>query len=106
MIGGIIFSTVHYRMSVLGKLYLKELKTHFERVKIEEHKDFDPALRVAIFGISGLIGFAMFSVFQETFIYGSASSYDISGGGCGGGCSGGSDGSSGGCGGCGGGGGD
>jgi len=108
MIGGIIFSTVHYRMSVLGKLYLKELKTYFEWAKTEERKDFDPALRVAIFGISGLIGFEMFSVFQETFIYGSASSYDISGGGCGcgGGCSGGSDDSSGGCGGCGGGGGD
>jgi len=104
----ITFSSMSYRMSVLGKRHLKELKTHFERVKIEEHKDFDPALRVAIFGISGLIGFEMFSVFQEAFIYGSASSYDISGGGCGcgGGCGGGSDGSSGGCGGCGGGGGD
>ena len=85
MIGGGIFSTVDYRMSVLGKRYLKELKTHFERVKIEEHKDVDPALRVAALGISGLIGFAMFSVFQDAFIYGSASSYDISGGGCGGG---------------------
>ncbi len=104
----ITFSSMSYRMSVLGKRHLKELKTYFEWAKTEERKDFDPALRVAIFGISGLIGFEMFSVFQETFIYGSASSYDISGGGCGcgGGCSGGSDDSSGGCGGCGGGGGD
>jgi len=102
----ITFFTMYSRMSVLGKRHLKELKTHFERVKIEEHKDFDPALRVAVLGISGLIGFAMFSVFQDAFLEGSASFYDISGGGCGGGCSGGSDGSSGGCGGCGGGGGD
>jgi uncharacterized protein (TIGR04222 family) len=101
----ITFFTMYSRMSVLGKRHLKELKTYFEWAKTEEHKDFDPALRVAIFGISGLIGFEMFSVFQETFIYGSASYNDSSGGGCGGGCSGGSDGSSGGCGGCGGGGG-
>ncbi len=104
----IAFFNIYYHMSILGKRYLKELNTHFKWLKTEERKDVDPALRVAIFGIAGLAGFAMFVGFEEAFA-GSISvtfSNESANGGCGGGCSGGGDGSSGGCGGCGGGGGD
>lgn len=94
-------------LSTLGKRYLKELTKYFEWAKTKERSNFDPALRVAIFGIAGLAGFAMFYAFQDAFAASAnsnSSSSDSGGGGCGGGCGGSDGGGGGGCGGCGGGG--
>jgi uncharacterized protein (TIGR04222 family) len=101
-----VFSTKQVYLSTLGKRYLKELTKYFEWAKTKERSNFDPALRVAIFGIAGLAGFAMFYAFQEAFLASANnnSSSDGGGGGCGGGCGGSDGGGGGGCGGCGGGG--
>jgi len=83
------------RKTRLGSLYYKRLAKHFEWAKDEHHKEIDSSFRVAVFGITGLVGLDIFDSFRNAFL--PVSGPGGSNGGCGG-CGGGS-GSSGGCGG-------
>jgi uncharacterized protein (TIGR04222 family) len=53
------------RNTCLGMLYLHKMRNYF--VQLEAKEEVDPAVRVALFGISSLSGVTMFSSFQNAF---------------------------------------
>ncbi|WP_353570097.1 TIGR04222 domain-containing membrane protein [Candidatus Albibeggiatoa sp. nov. BB20] len=83
------------RNTRLGLIHVKKMQERFAWAKSENPDDgLDPALRVALYGISALSGITMFSSFQNTFattdtIGAATGGYAGGGSGCGGGCGGG-----------------
>lgn len=86
------------RNTRLGITFLKKMQERFTWTQNETPDGLDPAIRVALFGISALSGITMFSSFQNTFA--TTDTIGAATGGCGlGGCAGGGSGCGGGCGG-------
>jgi len=79
-------------LSRLGERYLNQWKKYIKNVHRNPVGNLNPALRVAVLGVSGLAGLAIFAKFEEAFAAsissGSSVGIDSGDGGCGGGCGG------------------
>ncbi|EDN67031.1 hypothetical protein BGP_0305 [Beggiatoa sp. PS] len=79
--------------TTLGRRYQEQLIQHFEWLQSTNTDEMNPALMVALFGVTALVGFEAFAPFEETFAQSTTSSISSGGcggsdGGCGGGCGG------------------